>query len=280
MKKILENRKMVRSFIIILFFIWCNNLFAQEKFDRRIIIENDTFYAVEINHETQLAKLFTGSINEPIDSAAVYALPAGSRRMVMNPFPFAWDLYGDTLYCINYTAYAQNSHINSLKSIPVSTLEMYDPAEKPVKKLMQAAYANNKVQNLPLIKTYKKYIYMDDLYFDLIVNKGVIYQFICVKNELTVWKYENMNWEQSEIIPFVTEGYFSVYAAGNSFRLLKSNGDVYLYPDNILIPCGTACPRPEDVILVENRKTNEVVTIQHHFFDDTSQSLTEILKKN
>ncbi|MBC8048484.1 MAG: hypothetical protein H7Y00_16920 [Fimbriimonadaceae bacterium] len=269
---------MVRSFIILLLFFCGNNLFAQGKFDRRIIIEKDTFYAVEINNETQVAKLFIGDIHKPIDSAAVFALPAGTKRRNQNFLPFAWTLYHDTVYCINFTEYAQNSHINSLKSIPVNTLEEYNANEKPTKNLMQAAYANKAIINLPLIKTFKKYVYMDDLYFDIQVKAGIVYQFICVKNELTVWSYKNSAWEESEVIPFKTNGFFSVFEYSGNFNVVSTSGDYLIYPPLIHMNPNSMIDISNKLI-VENRDSGEIHFISSSWLDDISLSLKEILER-
>ena len=157
---------------------------SQNIFERRIIIESDTFYAIEINRETQLAKLYSGNINEPIQNAKVLSLPAGNRFRNKNPQPFAWTMLNDTIYCINYLEFAQSSPVKSLKSIPLHALSIYDSTEPPYNNLMKSARMFNDIINQPLVESYKKYVYVDDLYFDIGFFNDTLYQVINVKNEL------------------------------------------------------------------------------------------------
>ncbi|MBK7443211.1 MAG: hypothetical protein IPI65_17390 [Bacteroidetes bacterium] len=71
---------MVKRFVFnIIFLLLAWNSFGQGKFDRKIIIEDSVFYAIEINN--QLGILWTGNIDKPLDSAQQYILPVGTKDL-------------------------------------------------------------------------------------------------------------------------------------------------------------------------------------------------------
>jgi len=253
-------------------------LSAQVKFERRVIIEQDSFYAVEINRATQIGKLYIGNIRQPIDSAMVYALPAGARQRNLNPQPFAWTLHNDSIYCINATEYAMNSHVNSLKAIPLKNLLPYDSTENPTKLLMQAALANCRIKNMPLMETYKKYTYVDDMYYDILLFKGAVHELIAVKDELTVWHYSNGVWTSSDILPLRFTGPISVFALDDEMHILNDRGDELTYPGLKYLLSGITA-EPTDMLLVEDRDNNTYAFVPAAWFSDTELTVKEILKK-
>ena len=67
---------MKNCLILIVCFSFGFTLVAQGKFERKIIIEDSMFYAIEIVGQTGV--LWKGNINEPMDSAIHFALPVGT----------------------------------------------------------------------------------------------------------------------------------------------------------------------------------------------------------
>lgn len=269
---------MNKNAVILFCIIVCIVSTVQAQFERRLIIEKDSFYAVEIDNATQLAKLYHGSMSDPLDKAVVYGLPAGTKRVNNHNIPFAWDIAGDTLYCINYTEYAQNSHIRSLKCIALKDLHIFDPAEKPMERLLQAAYANQRIWNMPLVQTYSQYTYMDDLYFDLKFSDDVLYEIIHVKGGITVWAHNAEGWKHSETIPFHTLDYFSTFTYGNSMHIVSAAGDYLDYPAMINMNPDVVTPLAGRII-VEDRNNGKVFFLDQSIFDDRSKTLEFILEQ-
>lgn len=248
---------------------------AQGKFETKIIIMNAVFYAVEI--ENQAGKLYVGKMDEPIDSAKVYALPAGTKRRSANFLPFSWDLYHDTIYAVNFTEHPQNNRLTSLKSIPVESLRLYDPL-KIQEQLLDAARLNSVVMNIPLKSTISKYKYMDNLFFDVVMKEDGLYQFICVNDELTVWMYSNEKWEQSETFPFEAHNYFLSYVQLKQLFLINARGETFLYDGKPIHSSSLQFPLAEH-IMVNDRDTGKISFVNRNAFDDTSSSLKSILDK-
>ena len=267
---------MKKYFLVILFVAVSELLFSQGKFERRIIIEDSIFYAVEIIGQTGV--LWKGNITEPMDSAQKYALPVGTKRRSIHYLPLSWNVHNDTLYAINFTEYAQNERLTSFKSIPLLKLEKYT-GQNNAKQLMQGAFENGKIENWPLVNMLKKYKYIDDLFFDFVVADSTVIQFISINNELTIWTYNNNTWERSEINPFETSGFFTTYISGNYPYLINAEGELYVYTDKLIITSSKTFPLAEK-ILIENRDDNTIKFINYNELNKTSLSLKQILEQH
>ena len=267
---------MKKYFLVILFVAVSELLFSQGKFERRIIIEDSIFYAVEIIGQTGV--LWKGNITEPMDSAQKYALPVGTKRRSIHYLPLSWNVHNDTLYAINFTEYAQNERLTSFKSIPLLKLEKYT-GQNNAKQLMQGAFENGKIENWPLVNMLKKYKYIDDLFFDFVVADSTVIQFISINNELTIWTYKNNTWERSEINPFETSGFFTTYISGNYPYIINAEGELYVYTDKLIITSSKTFPLGEK-ILIENRDDNTIKFINYNELNKTSLSLKQILEQH
>ncbi len=247
---------------------------AQGKFERKIIIENNRFYCVEIVGQTGI--LWIGKIDEPLDSAKQFALPAGTKRRSQNFLPFAWDVHGETIYAVNYTEFAQNERLTSLKSIAINTLEKYAPAEQKTQ-LMEGAFNNSKIENWPLVLMLKKYQFIDDLYFDILVTDSVFYQFISVNNELTIWTYKNNVWAKSEIIPFETSGYFNAFQLEDEIYMMNDRGVRFIYKDQLVTHVSKMFDMNKTVML-DNRDKKQIQYVNQDAFTNTSQTMKLIIE--
>ncbi len=248
---------------------------AQGKFEPKIIIMNSFFYAVEI--ENQVAKLYIGKIDQPVDSANVYALPAGTKRRTTNFLPFSWNMNRDTIYAINFTESSQNNRLTSLKSIPLNSLRLYD-SSKVQQQLMEAARLNSVIQNMPLKTIISKYKYMDDLFFDLVMKDGVLYQLISVNDELTVWSYSNGAWQQSEVYPFDAHNYFLSYIQSNQIFIINAKGEIFRY-DGQLIPLSSVGFPLSEYIMINNYDSGKTSYVNRNALENSSLSLQSILDK-
>ncbi|MFI5172802.1 MAG: hypothetical protein ACHQFW_10450 [Chitinophagales bacterium] len=265
---------MRKLFFIILFFGFSIPIFSQGKFERKIIIDDSLFYAVEIID--QVGVLWVGNINEPLDSAELFALPAGTKRRSIHFIPFAWDIKNDTLFAVNFTEYAQNERLSSFKSIPLHSLEKYTGNKS--KQLMQGAFENSKIENWPMVNMLKKYKYIDDLFFDIVVKDSTIYQFISVNNELTVWKWENNNWNQSKIFEFETPGYFTALLWGENIYLVNWRGEKFFYNGDLIINASRIFDL-QSTILIDNRNESSHKFIKSQGFENTAMPLNLIIEK-
>lgn len=266
---------MKKYFLVILFVAVSELLFSQGKFERRIIIEDSIFYAVEIIGQTGV--LWKGNITEPMDSAQKYALPVGTKRRSIHYLPLSWNVHNDTLYAINFTEYAQNERLTSFKSIPLFKLEKYT-GQNNAKQLMQGAFENGIIENWPMVNMLKKYKYIDDLFFDFVVTDSGIIQYIVINNELTIWEWKNNKWTSTVMIPFGVQNYFNLYIKDNNIIMLESNGEEICLANKTRItnffPEGFEL---KNYLFLENRDDNSFRFIKNIFFENTSLSLTQIL---
>ncbi len=266
---------MKHALCLLVFLVAVSSLLAQGNFEPKMIIMNSFFYAVEI--ENQMAKLYVGKIDKPIDSATIYALPAGTKRRSLKFLPFSWEMKEDTIYAINFTESPQNNRLTSLKSIPFKSLRLYD-SSKVQQQLMEAARLNSVIMNLPLKTTISKYKYMDDLFFDLVEYDGTLYQFISVNDELTIWSYSNGTWQQSEIFSFDAHHYFLTYVQANQIFIVNAKGEVFRN-DGELIPFSSLNFPLSENVMINNYDSGRISFVSQHVFENTSLSLQSILDK-
>lgn len=250
---------------------------AQGFFERKIVVSDSTFYAVEI--VDQLAVLWVGKMDQPLDSARRYQLPAGTKRRSQMLLPFAWDYYNDTIYAVNFTEYAQNDRMTSLKSIAMNTLDMYDPSASKKKYFEQAAYLNGNIENFPLVSAIKKYTYMDDLFFDVMKTSSGLYQFISVKNEMTIWRWDEKTWHTTATFSFSAQQFFVGLRTGERIFVISSDGEQYFLKD-ILVPLGKKIQASETTLFIEDRDTQKIQVIRNSDTVDTHISMRQFIQQN
>lgn len=251
-------------------------LSAQGRFDRKIIISDSTFYAVEI--QEQIGILWKGSINQPLDSAERFVIPAGTKRRSIYLQPFAWDISNDTLFAINFTEFAQNDRRTSLKSIPLDSLKKFTSATPINKYLFKAAFENSVVENYPFIETYKNNLYMDDLFFDIAVKGDSIYEFIAINNQIVMWLWDGKVWNKSATFPFETKAFFSLAYFQNDIHVIAGTGDRYIMR-HTFIPIGSNRFDMTQTIMLENRDTKTLHFIKADACNNTNLSVQELVNQ-
>jgi|GEM_PF-1143556 len=261
----------------LLFFFSLLTAFTQGKFDRKIIIADSNFYAVEIIN--QIGVLWIGNIAQPMDSAVRYIIPAGTKRRAVNYQPFAWDINNNSIFAINFTENAQNDRATSLKQIPLNNLEKYTSINNPAVYLNKAAIENGSIQNYPFIDTYKNNIYMDDLFFDLVTKGDSIYQFIAINNNLVVWLWDGRNWSKSTTFPMKVRSFFSIYAMDNDVYIIESNGVRSVYRNQPIVMASKYFDMYNSV-MINNRDNNSIQFVNANAFVNTKLPLTQIIAQN
>lgn len=249
-------------------------LSAQGRFDRKIIISDSTFYAVEI--QEQIGILWKGRVNQPLDSAERFVIPAGTKRRSIYLQPFAWDISNDTLFAINFTEFSQNDRGTSLKSIPLDSLKKFTSATPINKYLFKAAFENSVIENYPFIETYKNNLYMDDLFFDIAVNGDSIYEFIAINNQIVMWLWDGKVWNKSASFPFETKAFFSALYFRNDMYLVNGIGDWFLM-SNKLEPLPSQPYDIKNSILIDNRDTEKIDFITANGTENTNLTLQQII---
>lgn len=91
-----------------------SNLWAQIPIERKIIIDNNTSYLMSRDEFSGMITKYVGAIDRPIAKAQKYILP-WSRHDDSPPHQFLWDVYKDTLYCINTMKNSQNIYSDNIK---------------------------------------------------------------------------------------------------------------------------------------------------------------------
>lgn len=216
----------MQMLIFVVYHFCCMQPQAMRMYEPKLVIRDSTVYAISIHD--QVGTLYTCDLQKPLDSALQYDLPAGRRERSLFQ-PLAWDLGQDTLYAVNFTDFAQNDRMQSLKSIPLARLAPYKPGEKTTLQLLQGAYANAAIENLPLVTAIKEYKFMDNLYFDLVYNGSKLYEPICVNGEITTWMWDGSTWERGATDTLDNPAFFCCFSMLGKFYLLQRSGNLYIY---------------------------------------------------
>ncbi|MEZ5013146.1 MAG: hypothetical protein R2794_02540 [Chitinophagales bacterium] len=248
-------------------------LHAQGRFDRRIIIRDSTMYAVEI--KDQIGVLWICKTYDPLDSAAQYILPAGTKRRTIFFQPFAWDLYKDTIYAVNFTENMQNDRMTSLKSIPLSGLKRYTGKEQLHTAMLQAAFENGSIENLPLVNAVKEFTYMDALFFDVTKTDDAMYMGIAVDSIFRLWKYTG-SWQVTQENKVERPFCFDLCQMQDKVVAIGDKG-MLLSPEGINTGSkGSDAIEIAHMLLVEDEDTGMLYFLPEEAFNETSVSFEQI----
>ena len=188
-------RAFITSFLCLLcsLFMLSQNVFAQHKIERKIIVEKGQYYFFTINEETQLATLYTGSINEKLIKARKYQMPIGREfNDAFNPLSF--DINNGQFIGVNWILNRMNSRYEALKKFtlkdwlkPHSEWTNEDWAQVSFD---QPTFAPNE----PWDRMLEENNVLENCYFDLI-KTDVPTMAICNKGKLYFWEYRNDKWK-------------------------------------------------------------------------------------
>lgn len=100
---------------VLVFLISLPLLFAQQNVERKILIQNQHCYYFQVDNESQLAKLYTDTINQKIKNYKPYPILIG--REFLSPFnPLAFDINNDEMLGVNWMLNSMNSRYESIKN--------------------------------------------------------------------------------------------------------------------------------------------------------------------
>lgn len=222
-------RAFIKSFLCFLFslFMLSHNLFAQPKIERKIIVEKEQYYFFTINEETQLATLYTGSINEKLIKAKKYQMPIG--REFNDAFnPLCFDINNGQFIGVNWILNSMNSRYEALKKFTLKDWLKPHP-EWTVEDWAQVSFDQPTfAPNEPWDRMLEENNVLENCYFDLtqIENKVMA---ICNQGKLRIWYFAGGKWiEKSPAIPVDFTSYFSLaFGNGSSICLVDAMGNVY-----------------------------------------------------
>lgn len=215
--------------LIVVFALLANSLSAQFRIDRKIIIENGQFYFFTINEETQLATMYTGSVNEKLNKAKKYPMPIG--RELNDQFnPLSFDINNGVFIGINWILNSMNSRYESIKKINLKDWK------KPHSEWTNEDWAQVSFDlpiaapNEPWDKMLEANNVLNNTFFDLIQTDGKLIMALCNQDELRISEYYGEKWHHAPPIPVkFTHQFWTLQNAANQIGILDSDGNLYRY---------------------------------------------------
>jgi hypothetical protein len=260
----------VRRFVTIsLLVLAFAQLCAQALPERKILIRDGQFWYTTVHEMFQVATLHTGSVTDPLVQGKQLALPAG--RNYMEPvIPFAWDLAGDDLYCINFLDHPLNDRNEAIKRIELATLPEESKAPNTIDRIMLGAEMTPFVANDPYVWMQRRNNVFDHFCFDMLLDeKGHLRMAISNQGEMTLWTHNGKEWEHTAPFPFQSSAAFSLFRNGKDLCLLGGDGALHQWNGDKLerIPAKASAQALTDGVIVVNDDDHSVRFLPNSHFD-------------
>lgn len=198
-----------------------------QTIERKIIVENNSFFYTTIHEEFQVGTLCTGSISESLNKAKKLALPAG--RNYNEPLnPFSWDLKDSEMVAVNFLNHPLNNKNEALKRFKLSSLKEWGKEVTTMDMVMQGVEENRFAYNDPYKFIKRQSSYLNGFYFDgIMLNDSTYVMAIANNNQLSIWRFISDKWIHSEPQLFNINGFFSLIEKNGQLYLIFNNGTIH-----------------------------------------------------
>ncbi len=199
-----------------------------QPIERKIIIQNNSFFYSTIDEEFQLATLHTGKYTDPLKKEKIVAVPAG--RNYSEPLnPFSWDLKDSNMYAINFLKHPLNDRNEALKSFHLAHLKGWSDSITSITMIMESIDRHMFAYNDPYRFMLQRSNRIIGFQYDGIVLQDSSY--VCVianNNELSIWNWsDKKKWSHSGWQSFTINGFFTLLEYEKQLYVLLNNGDLH-----------------------------------------------------
>ncbi|WP_066757806.1 hypothetical protein [Crocinitomix algicola] len=272
---------MKKKIYIFIFLVFNLSIIKAADIERRIIIEDGTFYYTTVDDLHQMTTLYKGAVSDPVKLAKPLAIPVG-RNLSAQLNPLAWYVKDDFFYGINFIDHSLNDRNESIKQIPLAEVEPWSTKASSVESLiMKSVDYPMYTLNRPYVELVKQTKFLNHFYFDAIWVQSAYYMVISNNNKLYYWVYENNNWKKISEDELVIENFFSLFSEKGKLGLITAGGSVFYLGEKGI---GNAIEELNDFklsehIIVEDRDQDKNFLIAESSLN-MEQSLKEIITKN
>ncbi len=247
-----------------------------QNMERKIIIEDEQFHFITVDEDYQIATLYKGKLDEPLNDARAYALPVG-RNTTAQLNPLAWELENNTVVAVSFLDHPLNDRNEAIKRFSLADVHQWSPAVTVGDMVQQSADNNMFVINQPYLFWKDRTKYFNHFYFDGVLVGDKYWHVTTNNGELKIWYYSDDEWNGSALLNFPVEGYFSLVEVKDKLALIDSKGLIYTVTINGLERAGTEVTAPlRNITLIENKDTKAVYFIQNDKID-RSKNMMELL---
>lgn len=200
---------------------------VSQNIERKIIVQNNSFFYTTVDQEVQIGTLHTGDYKQPLKAAKKLAIPAG-RNFNKSFNPLSWDIADNTMYAVNFLNHPLNSKKDALKSFPLSSLKEWSDSVTTIEMILKSTEMMGFTNNEPYIFTLRQSNVINGFYFDGIVLSDSSYEMVIVNhNKLSIWNYKQNKWSHSEVQDFKIDGYFNLIENNRHVYILLNNGNLH-----------------------------------------------------
>lgn len=256
----------MKVFLSVICILGCSYQCFSQNIERKIIIQNNSFFYTTINEEFQVGTLHTGSFSQPLKTEKKLALPAG--RNFNEPLnPFSWDLMDSLMYAVNFLDHPLNSKKDALKCFNLSSLHEWNDSITLMQMIMEGIEQNRFAYNEPYTFTIHHSKYINGFYFDAIVLQDSSYfMIIANNNEVSIWNYIHHEWTHSEIQTFNMDGLFSLFEINKLVYVILNNGNIHRVSKNEIA---------KNPVIITDRSLNENILILNR-----DENTVQLIKNN
>jgi hypothetical protein len=257
-----------------------HTLFVASQIERKVIIENNSFFYSTIDEETQIGTLHTDSISKSLKKAKKLALPAGRNyRQPVNPF--SWDIKDSLMYAISFLDHPLNNKHEALKCFALSSLQEWNDSIAAMDLIMKSVEQNMFAYNDPYKFVKKQSNVLNGFQFDGIVLHDSSYVMVIANNnQLSIWNYANKQWKHSELQPFMIDGFFSLFELDKQLYIILNNGNVHKVSTSKIVaaPDKVTNKTLNEHTLILNRDQNTIQLIKNNELN-MQMPLHELIEK-
>lgn len=270
------------SFFCLFFsiFFLSQSAFAQLKIERKIIIQDGQFYFFTVDDETQLATLYSGSVNQKLKGVRKRLFPIG--REFTEPFnPLAFDIYGDEFVGINWMLNSMNGRYEAIKKISIKDwnkvrAEWTNEDWGQVSFDMPVAAPNEPWERMLDVNNV-----LENCFFDLIKSNTIVMG-VCNQGQLWIKEYKGNIWKNKAELKVPFTQYFTLVnrpngqigildAASNYYALDEQKNDLTLIRKGNFL-------KAQIVIIDKDKQINYLITneaIDAGWFNSLNQLIKE-----
>jgi hypothetical protein len=257
-----------------------HTLFVASQIERKVIIENNSFFYSTIDEETQIGTLHTDSISKSLKKAKKLALPAGRNyRQPVNPF--SWDIKDSLMYAISFLDHPLNNKHEALKCFALSSLQEWNDSIAAMDLIMKSVEKNMFAYNDPYKFVKKQSNVLNGFQFDGIVLHDSSYVMVIANNnQLSIWNYANKQWKHSELQSFMIDGFFSLFELDKQLYIILNNGNVHKVSTSKIVaaPDKVTNKTLNEHTLILNRDQNTIQLIKNNELN-MQMPLHELIEK-
>lgn len=259
-----------------------NDTIAQQKIERKIIIDKGLFYYFTVDDETQLATLHKGSIADKLSIAKKYPMPIG--RETTEPFnPLAFDIKGDEMIGINWILNSNNSRYEAIKAINLKNWEK-PHADWALEQWAQVSFDQpNIAPNEPWENMLAANNILSNTFFDIILTDKLVMG-VSNQNKFWLYNYDGTTWGKMILADVKFAQYFSLINQKEKIGIVDAMGNIFQINTNkntIDLKRKSIDEQPKILIIDKDENKNYTINLTAlHATENDKKSLNQIIKES